>query len=181
MKVSELELEGLRLIEPQVFRDARGVFVETYNAERYQTFGIGEQFVQDNYSRSLRGTVRGLHYQSHPGQAKLVRVVQGEIFDVAVDIRPNSPTFGRWTGLHLNAEQHQQLFIPIGFAHGFCVVSEIADVEYKVSNFYDAKTECGLRFNDPELNVAWPVAEPILSDRDRTAESFAAFRARVGR
>lgn len=181
MEVTELDLQGLKLIRPRVFGDARGFFIETYNAERYREAGISERFVQDNHSRSVRGTLRGLHYQSQPGQAKLVRAVLGRIFDVAVDIRPNSPTFGQWRGVYLDAEEHTQIFIPVGFAHGFCALSEVVEVEYKVSNFYDPKTECGLRFDDPDLNVKWPVEAPILSDRDRSAETFAEYRARAAR
>ncbi len=179
MRITNLELDGLKLITPDIFGDERGFFLETYNAVRYKEAGIHEAFVQDNHSRSIKGTLRGLHYQSQPGQAKLVRVTLGRIWDVAVDIRPDSPTFGRWLGLELDAEKREQLFIPIGFAHGFCVLSDAAEVQYKVSAPYDAKTECGLSFSDPHLAVAWPITEPILSARDTHAESFASFRARV--
>jgi dTDP-4-dehydrorhamnose 3,5-epimerase len=180
VKVLELELPGLKLIQPAVFGDERGFFLETYSAGRYAAAGIDVTFVQDNHSRSVHGTLRGLHYQSQPGQAKLVRVVVGRIFDVAVDIRPGSPTFGRWLGVELDADKHEQLFVPVGFAHGFCVLSDVAEVVYKVSSPYDGKTECSIDYADPDLAVAWPVPKPLLSARDQQAESFAAFRARVG-
>ncbi len=179
MKVLDLELSGLKLIQPDVFGDERGFFLETYSLGRYAAVGIDMPFVQDNHSRSVKGTLRGLHYQSQPGQSKLVRVVLGRIFDVAVDIRPRSPTFGRWLGVELDAEKREQLFVPVGFAHGFCVVSDFAEVEYKVSSPYDGKTECSIDYADPELAVAWPVPKPLLSARDQQAESFATFRARV--
>ncbi|HEX3776203.1 MAG TPA: dTDP-4-dehydrorhamnose 3,5-epimerase [Polyangiaceae bacterium] len=181
MQVIDLELQGLKLIRPSVFGDARGFFIETYNAGRYTEAGIRDVFVQDNHSRSIKNTLRGLHYQSSPGQAKLVRVTLGRIWDVAVDIRAASPTFGLWHGLELDAEKHEQLFVPIGFAHGFCVLSDFAEVQYKVSALYDAQTECSIDYADPELALKWPVSEPLLSARDQRAESFAAFRARVGR
>lgn len=179
MRVTELGLHGLKRIEPRCFPDSRGFFLETYNAPRYREAGIDVTFVQDNHSRSTRGTLRGLHYQSSPGQAKLLGVASGRIFDVAVDIRPDSPTFGRWEGHYLDAETHAQLFIPIGFAHGFCVVSDVADVLYKVSAVYDAATECAVRFDDPDIGVTWPIDEPIVSDRDKKAESFASLRERL--
>lgn len=181
MKVIDLELAGLKLIQPAVFADERGFFLETFNAPRYAAVGIDEKWEQDNHSRSVKGTLRGLHYQSAPGQAKLVRVSLGRIWDVAVDIRPDSPTFGRWQAVELDDVKREQLYVPIGFAHGFCVLSDVAEVQYKVSSPYDAKTECGLSYNDPELNVAWPVSAPLLSARDQSAESFASFRARVRR
>lgn len=179
MEVTELPLSGLKLIRPHVFRDARGFFVETYSEPRYREVGIDVRFVQDNHSRSARGTLRGLHYQSAPGQAKLIRVTHGRIFDVAVDIRPDSPTFGKWFGEYLDAEEHLQLFIPVGFAHGFCVVSDAAEVTYKVSTVYDATTEVGLSWNDPDIGVEWPVKEPLLSARDQSAESFREFAQRL--
>jgi len=179
VRIANLDLDGLRLISPDIFGDERGFFLESYNAARYKEAGIDHAFVQDNHSRSIKGTLRGLHYQSHPGQAKLVCVTFGRIWDVAVDIRVGSPTFGKWQGIELDAEKHEQLFIPVGFAHGFCVLSDAAEVQYKVSAPYDAKTECSISYSDPELAVRWPVAAPILSARDLQAESFAAFRARV--
>jgi dTDP-4-dehydrorhamnose 3,5-epimerase len=181
MHVRPLGLSGLLLIEPRVFRDARGFFLEPYNAERYAAAGIAVTFVQDNHSMSVQGTLRGLHYQSHAGQAKLVRVTRGRIWDVAVDIRPDSPTFGRWEAIELGGEGHEQIFVPVGFAHGFCVLTESAEVLYKVTTVYDAQTECAIRYDDAELGVRWPVTRPVLSDRDLAAESFADFRRRVGR
>lgn len=179
MEVVELPLSGLKLIRPRVFRDARGFFVESYHEPRYRAAGIDCRFVQDNLSQSARGTLRGLHYQSSPGQAKLLSVARGRIFDVAVDIRPDSPTFGRWHAVYLDGDAAEQLYIPIGFAHGFCVTSEVAEVMYKVSAVYDPKTEQGIAWNDPEIGVAWPIGEPTLSERDQRAESFAAFAKRV--
>lgn len=181
MEVVELSLSGLKLLKPRVFRDERGFFLESFRTERCREAGITSDFVQDNHSRSVRGTLRGLHYQSTPGQAKLLRVVSGRIFDVAVDIRPGSPTFGKWEGVYLDAEDHHQVFIPIGFAHGFCVVSEVADVLYKVSNPYDATTECTLSWNDPAIGVIWPVEDPVLSARDHRGESLADLARRIGR
>lgn len=181
MKIIDLELAGLKLIQPAVFADERGFFLETFNAPRYAAAGIDVRWEQDNHSRSVKGTLRGLHYQSHPGQAKLVRVSLGRIWDVAVDIRPDSPSFGRWQAVELDDVKREQLYVPIGFAHGFCVLSDVAEVQYKVSSPYDAKTECSLSYDDPELNVAWPVSAPLLSARDQSAESFASFRARVRR
>jgi len=179
MQVSDLGLSGVKLVRPRVFRDGRGFFLETFSEIPYAQAGIDVAFVQDNHSRSFEGTLRGLHYQSSPGQAKLVRAATGRIWDVVVDIRPESSTFGRWEGTVLDAEEHAQIFVPLGFAHGFCVLSEFADVVYKVSSPYNPATECSIRYNDPELAVDWPVADPLLSDRDLKSESFAAFRTRV--
>jgi dTDP-4-dehydrorhamnose 3,5-epimerase len=180
MEIIDLPLLGAKLIRPRVFGDARGFFFESYSASRYVAGGMSETWVQDNHSSSVRGTLRGLHYQSTPGQAKLVRVTRGRIFDAIVDIRPDSPTFGRWHGEQIDAEQHCQVYIPIGFAHGFCVLSEIAEVQYKVSSPYDGAHECAIRWDDPEIGLVWPLSSPILSERDQTSESFAAFKARRG-
>jgi len=179
VEVTELSLGGLKLVKPRVFRDDRGFFLEAHNEARYRAAGIDCRFVQDNHSRSVRGTLRGLHYQSTPGQAKLVRVALGRIFDVVVDLRPESPTFGKWHANYLDADEHLQLFVPVGFAHGFSVVSDVADVLYKVSTPYDAKTELAIRYDDPEIGIGWPGESPILSARDQTAESFAAYRERL--
>jgi dTDP-4-dehydrorhamnose 3,5-epimerase len=179
MEVVDLPLAGLKLIRPRVFPDSRGMFFESYHEPRYQAAGIAVRFVQDNHSRSVEGTLRGLHYQSSPGQAKLIRVLSGRIYDVAVDIRPDSPTYGQWYGAYLDAVEHAQLFVPVGFAHGFLVTSDVADVMYKVSSVYDAKTESGIRWNDPEIGVKWPTTAPLLSERDLQAESFAAYTRRV--
>jgi dTDP-4-dehydrorhamnose 3,5-epimerase len=181
MDVQRLKFSGILLISPRVFKDNRGFFIETYQESRYRQAGIDCGFVQDNHSRSAQATLRGLHYQSTPGQAKLIRVAAGRIFDVVVDIRPESPTFGQWEGVYLDAEQHQQLFVPVGFAHGFCVMSETADVIYKVSAPYDGATECGIAYDDPTIGVVWPLEEPILSTRDQSAESFLDYARRHGR
>ena len=173
-------LEGLIVVEPQVFRDDRGFFLEPYNAVRYKSCGIGVDFVQDNHSFSTRGVLRGLHFQTSPGQAKLLRCGRGCIWDVAVDIRPHSSTFGKWWGIELDSQSHRQLFIPVGFAHGFCVLSEEAEVLYKCSSVYDPTTETGIAGDDPEIGVAWPVSDPIVSARDKGNQSFAQFRARLG-
>ena len=172
VKVTELTLSGLKLVEPRVFRDERGFFLESYNQERYAEFGMAEAFVQDNHSLSSRDTIRGMHFQSSPGQGKLIRVVQGRIFDAVVDIRPKSSTFGQWVGVELDSESHQQLWIPKGFAHGFCVLSDTAEVLYKVTSVYNHKSEHGFSWNDPEIGIKWPVENPVLSDRDQSAASF---------
>jgi len=167
MRVIETRLPGVLIVEPDVFDDARGFFFESYNYQRYAEHGITDTFVQDNHSLSVRGTLRGLHYQTKPGQAKLVRVARGTVFDVTVDIRWGSPTFGRWVGVELSAENRRQVYVPVGFAHGFCVTSEVAEFLYKCSSYYAPALERGIAWDDPDLAIAWPVAEPILSDRDR--------------
>ena len=154
------------IIEPDVFRDPRGFFLETYHAGKYRDAGIEGPFVQDNQSRSVAGTLRGLHLQLTRPQGKLVRVIEGEIFDVAVDVRRGSPTFGQWVGVTLSAENFRQCYLPPGFAHGFAVVSQIAQVEYKCTDLYDPKGELGIAWNDPAIAIQWPVAEPFLSERD---------------
>jgi dTDP-4-dehydrorhamnose 3,5-epimerase len=179
METEDLPIAGAKLLRPRVFRDARGFFFESYSAPRYRAAGMPEVWVQDNHSCSVQNTLRGLHYQSTPGQAKLVRVTRGRIFDVLVDIRPGSPTFGKWHGLYVDAEEHAQVYIPVGLAHGFCVLSDVAEVQYKVSTPYDGATECAIRWNDPQIGVEWPVKEPILSARDQASESFAAFKERA--
>lgn len=172
MEIVDLRLKGLKLIKPKIFKDSRGFFLESYNQAIYQQNGIDPIFVQDNHSFSQKDTIRGMHFQSKPGQAKLLRVSHGEIFDVAVDIRPDSPTFGEWEGVILNDQNHYQLFIPVGFAHGFCVLSQDAHVMYKVSSLYNAATEMGFRWNDPSINIKWPTINPIVSDRDQKAPLF---------
>ena len=179
MRVTELSLSGLKLIQPDVFRDKRGFLLESYNEKRYEASSISSRFVQDNHSCSVKNTLRGIHYQSLPGQDKLVRVVRGSVFDVAVDLRPRSATFGKWQGVLLDAEQHLQLFIPRGFGHGFCVVSDQAEVLYKLSSFYDPQTEHTLKWDDPDLAIEWPVTDPIVSERDSGGESFAELRRRA--
>ena len=165
-------LEGLALIEPQVFGDERGFFVETFSRDAWRELGVEADFVQHNHSRSSKGTLRGLHFQTSPGQAKLLRCPRGKIFDVAVDLRRDSATYGKWEGYVLDDEKHHQLYVPVGFAHGFCVLSELADVTYLVSSLYDPETEAGIRWNDPEIGVEWPVGEPLLSQRDIEAPTL---------
>ena len=167
MRVTETALPGVFLIEPTVHRDARGFFLETYHVEKFREQGITETFVQDNHSSSRGGTLRGLHLQLRHPQAKLIRVIEGEIYDVAVDVRRGSPTFGAWVGVNLSAAGFEQCFIPKGFAHGFCVLSEIAQVEYKCSDIHDPASELGIAWNDPAIGIRWPVSNPLLSDRDR--------------
>jgi dTDP-4-dehydrorhamnose 3,5-epimerase len=163
------ELDGVVLIEPDVHGDDRGFLVETWRRDRWAELGVDVEFVQHNHSRSVRGTLRGLHFQTSPGQAKLVRCMRGRIFDVAVDLRRGSPTFGRWEGHELDDERHRQLLVPVGFGHGFCVLSEEADVSYLLSSVYDPATEAGIAWDDPDVGVEWPVSEPLLSERDRAA------------
>lgn len=169
MKVRPTALPEVLVVEPEIFQDSRGFFFETYHARKYREVGITTPFVQDNHSRSKRGTLRGLHAQLRHPQAKLVRVIEGEIFDVVVDVRRGSPNFGRWVGVTLSGENRLQCYVPAGFAHGFCVVSDQADVEYKCSEFYDPTDEIMIVWNDSELAIRWPVAEPLLSSRDRRA------------
>lgn len=169
MHITKLKLDGLKLIQPSVFKDDRGFFLESYRAG---SLDIKETFVQDNHSYSAKGVLRGMHFQSSPGQAKLIRCPQGEIFDVVVDMRKESPTFGQWEGVILDSKNHCQLFIPVGFAHGFCVLSEGAHVMYKVSALYDPKTEKGFRFDDKEIGIQWPIENPLVSERDKECPSF---------
>lgn len=164
----ETRIDGVVLIEPRVITDDRGFFFETYRANEYADLGVGVDFVQDNHSRSVRGTVRALHFQLQPGQAKLVRAARGAVWDVAVDLRRDSPTYGRYEAFELTDENARQVFVPVGFAHGFCVTSEIADVTYKVSSYYESATERGIAFDDPAIGIPWPVEEPLVSDRDRS-------------
>lgn len=168
MKVIETQLAGVLIIEPKVFGDHRGFFLETFQVERYRDAGIGLPFVQDNHSRSQRGVLRGLHFQRSRPQGKLVSVSRGAVYDVAVDIKPDSPTCGQYVGVELNDENHRQLWVPPGYAHGFCVISEIADFQYKCTDYYCPEDEGGLLWNDPELSIPWPVAEPLLSAKDRS-------------
>ena len=154
------------VIEPDVHRDARGFFLETYHAEKYRAAGIADVFVQDNHSRSAGATIRGLHLQLRRPQGKLIRVIEGEIFDVAVDVRRGSPTFGKWVGVTLSADNFKQCYIPKGFAHGFAVTSAVAQVEYKCTDIYDAASEVGIAWDDPDIGIAWPVSGPVLSERD---------------
>lgn len=182
MKVRETELPGVVVIEPDVFPDARGFFLETFRADRYAAAGIPAAFVQDNLSFSMAGVLRGLHFQQPRAQAKLVYAVQGEIFDVAVDVRLGSPHFGRWTAARLSGENGRQIFIPRGFAHGFCVLSGTARVAYKCDAVYDAPSELSLVWNDPDIGIAWPVDSPVLSAKDAAAPRLSEIeRARLPR
>jgi dTDP-4-dehydrorhamnose 3,5-epimerase len=172
-------IPGIVIIEPDVYRDPRGFFLETYHAEKYRAAGIPASFVQDNHSRSAQGTLRGLHLQLERPQGKLVRVIEGEIFDVAVDVRRGSPTFGRWMGVTLSADNFRQCYLPPGFAHGFAVVSTVAQVEYKATYVYDPKSELGIAWNDPEIGIEWPIPHPLLSERDKRHLTLAAVLERL--
>jgi dTDP-4-dehydrorhamnose 3,5-epimerase len=177
MRVIETALPEVRVLEPTVHRDNRGFFLESFRADRLEAVGISEMFVQDNHSRSVARTLRGLHWQWRRPQAKLIRVVAGAIFDVVVDIRRRSPSFGRWVGVNLSSDDFRQLYVPIGFAHGFCVLTDTADIEYKCSDYYDPAGEAGLRWDDPAVGIDWPVNEPILSSRDLRHPPFGPDRA----
>lgn len=172
MKVQKTKLEGLVIIEPQVFGDERGFFLEAYHETRYrEQAGIKETFVQDNHSRSSKGVLRGLHFQKTKPQGKLVRVSQGEVFDVVVDINPLSNTYKQWVGATLSASNHLQLYVPPGYAHGFLVISDTAEFQYKCTDFYDPSDEGCVRWNDPEIGIEWPIeGEPRLSEKDKGAD-----------
>jgi dTDP-4-dehydrorhamnose 3,5-epimerase len=166
VRYTKTSLPGVLIIEPVVFKDDRGFFLETHHQRKYVEGGIDTSFVQDNRSHSKKGVLRGLHYQLRYPQGKLVYVITGEIFDVAVDIRRGSPTFGKWEGIYLSSDNNRQVFVPEGFAHGFCVVSETADVLYKCTDFYDPDDEFGILWSDPTMSIEWPVASPVLSSKD---------------
>jgi dTDP-4-dehydrorhamnose 3,5-epimerase len=172
MVVTPTKIPDVLIIEPKVYEDERGFFFESYSQKVFQRHGIHLTFVQDNHSRSVKNTLRGLHYQINPGQFKLVRVVLGEVFDVAVDIRFGSPTYGKWVGIYLSAANKRQLLIPKGFAHGFCVTSDVAEFEYKCSNFYSPQDERGIIWNDPDLAIEWPLDQPLLSQKDNNNPLF---------
>ena len=172
MRVRETGLPGVLVVEPRVFRDPRGFFLESFHAARYAEAGIRGPFVQDNHSLSQKDTLRGLHFQWRKPQGKLVRVIEGEIYDVAVDIRPESKSFGRWVAVSLSAENHLQVYVPAGFAHGFCVVSDVAQVEYKCTEVYDPDGEGGIPWDDPDVGITWPTQRPVLSERDQRHKSF---------
>jgi dTDP-4-dehydrorhamnose 3,5-epimerase len=161
------QIDSLILIEPEVHADGRGFFVETYRQQSWAKLGVTAAFVQDNHSRSIGATVRGLHFQTHPGQAKLVRVAHGRASVVAVDLRRSSETFGEWESFELDDERHLQLYVPVGFAHGFCALSEVVDFVYKVTSYYDPATERGIAWDDPHLRIPWPTDRPIISERDK--------------
>ena len=173
MQIIRTNIPDVLLLEPQVFSDARGYFLETYNERSFTQFGIAERFVQDNQSRSVKGVLRGLHYQLEHAQGKLVRVLSGEIFDVAVDLRPGSATYGKWTGERLSSTNNRMIWIPRGFAHGFYTLSETADVAYKVTDFWAPQHERTLLWNDPDVGIVWPFdGEPILSEKDRAGHTL---------
>jgi dTDP-4-dehydrorhamnose 3,5-epimerase len=173
MQRLETRLDGLVLLEPKVHGDARGFFVETFRADVATQYGIPVEFLQDNHSRSRQGTLRGIHFQTHPGQGKLVRVARGVVWDVVVDLRRESPTFGQWEGVRLDDENGRMLWIPVGFGHGFLVLSDVADFVYKCTNYYDPATEAGIRFDDPDVGIEWPSeVELLYSERDRNAPTL---------
>jgi dTDP-4-dehydrorhamnose 3,5-epimerase len=173
MNVIDTEVIGVKLVEPKVFGDDRGFFLETFQQNRYkEMLEIDLDFVQDNHSRSSKNVLRGLHFQTSKPQGKLVRVVRGEVFDVVVDIRPESATFGKWVGVYLSEDNKNQLWVPPGLAHGFVVISDFADFEYKCTDYYDPKNEGCLIWNDPEVGVKWPVSEPLLSAKDALGKGF---------
>jgi dTDP-4-dehydrorhamnose 3,5-epimerase len=173
MQVLPTRLEGPVLLAPSKFGDERGFFMETFRADTWAAEGVPTEFVQDNHSRSRRGTIRGIHFQTHPGQGKLVRVARGSVLDVVVDLRRGSATFGQWESFELDDDRAHQLFVPVGFGHGFCVTSEVADFVYKVTSYYDPATESGFRFDDPDVGIEWPDVELLYSERDRTAPRLA--------
>jgi dTDP-4-dehydrorhamnose 3,5-epimerase len=169
LNVIETSLPGVLLIEPKVYADTRGFFMETYHAAQFRAHGIDAVFVQDNQSRSVRGVLRGLHYQEPNSQGKLVRCTRGALFDVAVDIRTGSPQFGKWTSTELTEENRRMMWVPPGFAHGFCALSDVADLVYKCTVFYDAPSDRSILWNDPDIGIAWPIAKPMLSPKDAAA------------
>ena len=180
MKVTETKLPGVLIIEPKVFGDHRGFFKETFQAERYKEAGLTLPFVQDNHSRSQKGVLRGLHLQKTRPQGKLISCSSGAVYDVAVDVDPNSDTFGKFFGVELSAENHLQLWIPPGYAHGFCVLTDTADFQYKCTDLYFPEDEGGLRWNDAEVGIDWPIKDPTLSDKDLKLPTLAQIRANEG-
>ncbi len=172
MIVTRGKLDGILIIEPRVFADSRGFFYESYNAKKFREAGIFPDFIQDNHSRSIKNTLRGLHYQVNPGQDKLVRASVGEVWDVVVDIRKKSPTFGQWEGFNLSADNKLMLLVPKGFAHGFCVLSDWAEFQYKCSEYWSPADERAIIWNDPDIGVKWPIAQPILSGKDSKSPPF---------
>jgi dTDP-4-dehydrorhamnose 3,5-epimerase len=176
MNVIETELPGVKIIEPKVFGDARGFFVETYHRERYRAAGIDVELVQDNHSKSAINVLRGLHYQVTKPQAKLVWCIKGKIFDVAVDVRPGSPTFGKWVGVELDDQDKKQIFVPAGFAHGFVALTEGTEIVYKCSDVYDPQGEGGVIWNDPAIGIRWPIVNPTLSAKDAALPPLSAAR-----
>ena len=179
MNVISTKLDGCFILEPKVFSDKRGFFLETFQKKRYEETGIDYEFVQDNHSRSTKGVLRGLHFQKNKPQGKLVRVVRGEVLDIAVDLRPGSGTLGQWESVHLSEDNKKQFWVPPGFAHGFLVLSDIADFEYKCTDYYDPTDEGSIIWNDPDLNIEWPSGmEFFLSDKDKAAGTFKEYLAK---
>lgn len=167
MKIEETELPGVLILTPRVFGDQRGFFKEIFHGERYKEAGIPLDFVQDNFSRSSQGVLRGMHFQKTKPQGKLVQCLKGSIYDVAVDIDSKSKTYGQYVGVELSDENHSQIYVPPGYAHGFCVISEMADISYKCTDYYCPEDEGGLAWNDPEIGIAWPISKPTLSEKDK--------------
>ena len=172
IKVKNTSLEGFLIIEPNCYKDDRGFFLETYQEDIYKAAGITDKFVQDNQSRSIKGVIRGMHFQVNRPQAQIVTIMRGSVFDVGVDLRQNSPTFGRWHGVELSDAGQRQVYMAPGIAHGFCVLSDLADLHYKVSRFYDPDDECGMIWNDSEVNIDWPSITPLIHQRDATYQSL---------
>ncbi len=175
MRVTETDIAGVLMLEPRVWQDSRGFFQETWNANEYRAAGVEIDFVQDNHSRSVRGVLRGLHLQARHPQGKLVRVSRGRVYDVVADVRAGSPTYGRWVGYELSDENHRQLWIPPGLAHGFCTLSDYADFQYKCTDYYHPEDAVGIRWDCPTLGIDWPVDDPILSDADTRWPGLEAF------
>jgi dTDP-4-dehydrorhamnose 3,5-epimerase len=172
MKATKCSLDGILLIEPEIYNDDRGFFLESFEEQRYRELGITDEFVQENHSRSARNVLRGMHFTRKNPQAQIVTVMRGKIFDVVVDVRKDSPTFGKWMGIELSDEGPRQIYMAHGFAHGFCVLSEFVDLHYKVSQRYTPNDDGGLRWNDPDVGINWPVDRPIISERDRNHPFF---------
>ena len=172
IKVKSTSLEGFLIVEPNCYKDDRGFFLETYQEDIYKAAGITDKFVQDNQSRSIKGVIRGMHFQVNRPQAQIVTIMRGSVFDVGVDLRRNSPTFGRWHGVELSDTGQRQIYMAPGIAHGFCVLSDLADLHYKVSRFYDPDDECGMAWNDSEVNIDWPLITPLIHQRDATYQSL---------
>ncbi len=179
MKRLETKLDGVVLLEVEPHGDERGFLAETFRRDTWAGAGVDLDFVQENHSRSAKGTLRGIHFQTTPGQAKLVRCLRGRIWDVAVDLRADSSTRGQWEGYELDDETHRQLLVPVGFGHGFCVLSDEADVAYKLSSYYDPETEAGFAWDDPEVGIEWPISDPLLSERDKSAPKLAEIAAEL--
>lgn len=169
----DTEIPDLVVLESSAHGDERGFLLESFREDAWSELGVAGPFVQENHSRSSRGILRGIHFQTSPGQGKLVRCVRGAVWDLAVDLRPQSPTFRRWQGFELSDANHRQVYVPVGFGHGFCVLSDVADVAYKLTSYYDPATEAGIRWDDPDIGVEWPVTQPQLSERDMSAPALA--------